>query len=129
MMRKVAHAFSGALGIEIGALEHGHDLSDWLRWCERLEGGYFGVNKLGDVDGDVAAVALGPTFLPKVARYFCYLVDYGLKSGVIVLYTHVCVESVGLWVEKHYRNILLQELRNETAGNEDEQSEKKYGHG
>ena len=41
------------------------------------------VHKLGNVDGDVAAIALSPAFLPKVAGDFGDLVDDGLEGGAV----------------------------------------------
>ena len=40
-----------------------------------------GIDKFGDIYGDVTAVALCPSVLPEVTGYFGYLVNNGLEGG------------------------------------------------
>ena len=43
-----------------------------------------GVELFGDIDDDIAAVALGPAFLPKVAGHFGDLVDLAFQFRIII---------------------------------------------
>lgn len=78
---EIAHAFVGSLTEEIASLEV------WQRAAYRhggRQGGhaaYLVVDMFGYVYRDVAAVALGPPFLPEVSGHFGHLLNFGGKGG------------------------------------------------
>ena len=77
---KVAHPLLGTLAIEPAAFQMGqfHPDRESLRDCREFT--HSVIHILGDVHGDISAVALGPTFGPKVAGCFCNL-PYGGFEG------------------------------------------------
>ena len=43
-----------------------------------------GIDLVGDIDDDIAAIAFGPAFLPEVAGHLGNLVDALFQFGVVV---------------------------------------------
>lgn len=78
--REVPHPLEGAFAVEIAAFQieqfraYGHNLAD-CRHCLHLLVGIF-----GDIECEVAAIALGPTFLPEVSGHFGHLVQCLLQG-------------------------------------------------
>ena len=85
-----ARSFYGGVGYDkqVSALKKGVDIIIGTpgRVIDLEQGGqmdlsgvaYLVIDVLGDVDGDVSAVSLGPSFLPEVSGDFGDLVDLGL---------------------------------------------------
>ena len=73
---KVAHTFARALAIEVSAFERRQCGSDAFHLADGRQGFDSIVHQVGNVDGDVATIALGPTVLPEITGYFRYLVDF-----------------------------------------------------
>ena len=80
---EVAHALAGAFAIEVLAFQIRKGHADGLHFGDGRHGLALVVHKLSNVDGDVAAIALSPAFLPKVAGDFGDLVDDGLEGGAV----------------------------------------------
>ena len=80
---QIAHAFASALAIEVLAFQIRKSHADGLDLGDCRHGLAFVVHKLGNVDGDVSAIALSPTFLPKVAGDLGDLVDDGLEGRAV----------------------------------------------
>ena len=81
---EVAHTLACAFAVEILALELWQCHADLLDGCDGGQLLALVVHELGDVDGDVATVALCPAFLPEVACDLCYLVNHGFKPWATV---------------------------------------------
>ena len=80
---QIAHAFASALAIEVLAFQVRKGHADGLDLGDCRQGLAFVVHKLGNVDGDVSAIALSPAFLPKVAGDLGDLVDDGLEGRAV----------------------------------------------
>ena len=81
---QVAHTLACALAIEVLAFELGQNHANLFHGCNGRQRLAFVIHKLGDVHGDVAAVAFCPTFLPEVACDLCYLVNHSLQTRATV---------------------------------------------
>ena len=68
---EVAHALSRSLAVEVAALQMGQGGADSLHLADGRHLLDVAVDETGDVHGDVAAIALSPTVLPKIASHFC----------------------------------------------------------
>ena len=84
---QVTHALAGAFGIEVCALQIGQYLADGAGGRYRRQRLYLVIDQIGHVDGDVAAVSLGPAFLPQVPGHLGHLVYHCRKSGAAFQYT------------------------------------------
>ena len=84
--RQIAHAFVGALAEEIAALEVGQRASQRYASAYGGHAAYPVVDMLRDIHGDIAAVALGPAFLPKISCHLRDLLDLAGQCGTSVKY-------------------------------------------
>ena len=83
---QVAHALLGALAVEVAALELGQRGADAFDLADGGQRPDVVVDVFGDVDGDVAAVAFGPSFLPQIAGHFGHFFYFGRQTGAVVEY-------------------------------------------
>ena len=84
--RKVAHAAVGTLTEEVASAQMGQRdaYGHHVAYGRHLSDGV--IHIFGDVYGYVAAVALGPAFLPQIAGCLGNLLHFGSKCRTIVQY-------------------------------------------
>ena len=90
---EVAHALAGAFAIEVAAFQGWECDADGLDVADGWQLAYLVVYEVGDVDGDVAAVALCPAVLPEVSGHFCYFLYFLFQGGSAFEYTFHCLDS------------------------------------
>ena len=81
---EIAHAAARALAIEITTGEGGQSDTNLNGIADGGKGPDGIVDQIGDINGDIAAITLGPAVLPEVTGYLGYLQHLGLEGGMII---------------------------------------------
>jgi hypothetical protein len=86
--RQVAHTLARALAVEVATLQcgqrnaYGYDIADGWQAAHVV------IGILSDVYRNVAAIALGPSVLPKVACHLGRLLNLCLQCRALLKYAH-----------------------------------------